>query len=311
MTIPRDLLDRRHFLAQSAAAAGAMLLSPQIQAAPKAAEANPIPICGFVKFVQQLSYSQLADQMAEMGFNGIEATARANGLFEPERAAEELPKLVDALKKNGLEVTILTTNVNRADEKSATLLKTAAALGVKRYRMQYYRYDLTKPVWPQLQELKSVVKDLAAMNAELGVTGLYQNHAGASYVGAPLWDLRELLDGISPSQVASAYDIRHATMEGGSTWLTSWNMIQPYLGAVFVKDFKWNGRRPEEVALGKGVIDPAFFAMLNVSKFAGPLSLHVEYLPKGNLAENLDALRTDIETLRKLLASTDTKPRSR
>ena len=45
--------------------------------------AEPAPskyrICAFEKFLQDLSYDELADTIAELGFVGIEATVRNKG----------------------------------------------------------------------------------------------------------------------------------------------------------------------------------------------------------------------------------------
>ena len=36
---------------------------------------------------------------------------------------------------------------------------------------------------------KPQLRDLAALNRELGLTALYQNHGGRSNVGGQIWDL--------------------------------------------------------------------------------------------------------------------------
>ena len=46
-----------------------------------------------------------------------------------------------------------------------------------------------------------------------------------------------------------------------------------------MKDFVWGeGPRPQNVPLGKGRVDANFFRMLADTNFAGPISLHEEYL---------------------------------
>ena len=55
--------------------------------------------------------------------------------------------------------------------------------------------------------------------------------------------------------------------------------------------------------LGTGQVDPKFFQMVRHSDFAGPISVHVEYLPQGSADENLAALKTDFATLRGWLES--------
>ena len=52
-------------------------------------------------------------------------------------------------------------------------------LKIPRYRMGFYRYDLKKPIIGQLAELKPVFQEIAAMNREVGIAGIYQNHCGA------------------------------------------------------------------------------------------------------------------------------------
>jgi len=261
-------------------------------------------ICAFIKFLQSLSYEQLAETIAELGFDGIEATVRDRGQVLPERVEEDLPKLVEALKKHNLEINVMASSVNSVDQPhTEKVLRTAAALGVKRYRMTYYRYDLNRPVPEQLAEFRPMVRDLAAMNRELGISAVYQNHAGARNVGATLWDLHSLIKDVPVEEIGVAFDIRHATVEAGLSWPVLFNLARPHLGAVYVKDFRWNGRKPENAPLGQGQVDPKFISILKQSKFLGPISLHVEYLQRAGVEPNVVALKDDLATLRSWLAA--------
>jgi sugar phosphate isomerase/epimerase len=273
----------------------------RITAAEPSAAANKI--CAFVKFVQSLSYNELAERIAEMGFDGIEATIRDKGQILPEQVPDELPKLVEAMKHHGLEINVMASSVNRVDQPhTESVLRTAASLGIKRYRMEYYRYDLQRPVTEQLVKLRPVLQDLAAMNRELGIAGVYQNHSGAYAVGATIWDLHELFRDYSTDEFGIAFDIRHATVEAGLSWPVLFNVATPHLGAVYVKDFVWRGTKPQNVPLGSGRIDKRFFTQLRKTDFAGPISLHVEYLPKAGVPENLAAMKNDLATLKNWLA---------
>src|SRR5690606_1810479 len=110
-----------------------------------------------------------------------------------------------------LEITILTTEVNRADDSTnEKLLAVAAKLGVKRYRLGWFKYDDNRPIPTQLADCRQKLLGLAALNRELGLTGLWQNHCGAEYVGATIWDLHQILHDVPKEEVASAFDIRHA-----------------------------------------------------------------------------------------------------
>ena len=299
--------DRRSFLTQAVTAslAGSCLgHSAAISDGRKRKKKTPAdrPIGAFVKFIQELSYTELAETIERLGFQGIEATVRPGGHVLPERVEDDLPRLVEALDARGLKVLVMASNVNDAtDPLSQKVLKTASELGIQRYRMAYYRYDLAKPVLPQLDNLKSSLRDLAVLNQELGLTAVYQNHSGASNVGASIWDLMRLLEPISKDQIGVAFDIRHATVEGGLAWPVSWNLVQSHLQAVYVKDFVWEGRKPRNVPLGTGQVDPRFFPMMSQIDSEIPVSLHIEYLGKAGLQPNIAALQTDLQKLRKLM----------
>jgi sugar phosphate isomerase/epimerase len=261
-------------------------------------------ICAFIKFLQSLSYEQLAETIAKLGFDGIEATVRDRGHVLPERVEEDLPKLVEALRKHNLEITVMASSVNSVDQPhTEKVLRTAASLGVKRYRMAYYRYDLNRPVFEQLDEIRPVLKELVALNRELGISAVYQNHAGARYVGATLWDLYHLIKDYPVEDVGVAFDIRHATASAGVAWPVVFNLMRPHFGAVYVKDFRWSERKMENVPLGEGVVDEKFFSQLKRSQYSGPISLHVEYLQQAGLEPNVAGLKNDLATLRARLAA--------
>lgn len=290
--------DRRAFLGGVAAGtAGALLASPTAQAASGPAQARP-PVCAFIKFLQSLSYDEMARRVAEIGFDGIESTVRRKGHVLPERVKEDLPRQLEAVRKHGLDITIMTTDVVRVDDPyTEDVLRTGASLGLKRYRMGFYRYDPERSVMRQLDEIRPQIRDLAALNRELGLTAVYQNHCGANFVGAPIWDIRYLLEGVSVDEVGIAFDIRHATIEGGLSWPLEYDVMKPHLGAVFVKDFRWVGEKPEHVPLGEGRVDKEFLSAHLASGIACPISLHVEYLKKGSADENTAALARDYKTL--------------
>jgi len=299
---------RRRFLAQGSATAAALVASPasMISAAPKKKRAR-YKIIGFSKPFQKLSFDDTADVTAEIGWDGIECPVRPKGQIEPERAGDELPKLVEALKKRGLEIGVMTTRIHAADQPhTESLLRTAARLGIKRYRMDYWKYDRSRPVQAQLNEIRPKLRELAALNREIGIQGCYQNHSGRAYVGAPVWDLYELIKDLDPKRLAMCFDIGHATAEGGYAWETHAQLMLPRAGAVYVKDFIWTktekrGWRASWRQLGQGMVDKAFFKMLKKSSFDGPISQHHEY-DHGEGQKMIRLMREDLGVLRRWLA---------
>jgi sugar phosphate isomerase/epimerase len=291
-------MNRRQF--NIATAALAALAARPVNSLASLNDVKSFKYCAFVKFLLSLNYDELADAIADAGFDGIEVTARhQDSYIHPKRAADELPKLKEALDRRGLEITILTSDILRADDKDAeSLLRTAAKLGIKRYRLGFHRYDLAKPIPPQLAALVPVFRDLAAMNREIGIAALYQNHCGADMVGATMWDLYSLIKDYPLDEIGCVFDIRHATVEGGEAWPAYLNLITPHLGAVSVKDFRWRGRKSQHVPLGEGQVNPKFFTMLQATNFDGPITVHVEYLTKADAKENVAALKRDLTTLK-------------
>jgi sugar phosphate isomerase/epimerase len=294
-------INRRHFLG-GAIAAGVVATTSRCFAATPSTAAPRNQFCVFIKYLQPLSYDELADSVAELGFDGIEATVRKDGYIEPAQAADELPKLAEVLRQRGLAITMLTTDLLRADDPHARpVLKTAADLGISMYRLGFYQYDLAQPVMPQLAAIGPQIAGIAALNRELSVQGLYQNHSGAEMVGATVWDIYSLIKDLPPQQLDLAFDVRHATIEAGLAWPAVYNAMRPRIAAVYVKDFNWKGRRVEHVPLGQGQVDRRFFGMLRRDNFGGPISLHVEYARNAGPRGNLAALRRDFATLKSWL----------
>jgi len=269
---------RRSFLQNASLLAGSLATTGISTAS--AAEPRANKLCFFTKHLQGLSFDDIASLAVEMGVDGVESPIRPKGHIEPEKVVDELPKYVEALKKQNLELTIMTSGINEvsAEQNTEVVLRTAAKLGVKRFRMNYYKYDLAKPIWPQLQEVKPKLKDLIQLCQEVGIQPLFQNHSGKDYFGAPIWDIYSLMQDYTPEQFSFCYDIFHATVEGGLQWPLSAALTSDRWGAIYFKDFKWEGRKAEGCPLGQGQVNPDFAKLLKKNNYTGPISLHVEYL---------------------------------
>jgi len=229
----RDQLLRRKFIKQLASAG---LVSSAIALDVTAAKQR-LPqkkkkvqaICVFSKHLQFLDYPEMADTAAEIGFQGVDLTVRPGGHVLPENVEVDLPKAVEEVRKAGLEVPMITTAIRDADDPlTKPVLEAAAGLGIRHYRMGYYKYDPKLGIIGSLEAHKSILSRLVDLNQSLNVVGNYQNHAGP-YVGAPVWDLYLLLKDLDPNWIGSQYDIRHATVEGGRSWGYGLELIQDWL----------------------------------------------------------------------------------
>jgi sugar phosphate isomerase/epimerase len=295
---------RRHFLKLSSAGLG---LAPFLREPLQAAAKRRFEYCTFTKPLQHLSYLEMAETIAGLGFDGIEGPVRPGGHVLPEKVEDDLPRMVEALKTNGLHLTLMTSAINEVSDEqhTETVLRTAAQLGVKRFRMGYYKYDLKKPIAPQLDEIRPKLKDLIALTNELGIKPVYQNHSGKNYFGGPIWDLAEVFDDYRPEEVGIAFDIGHATVEGAKAWPLNFARVQPYIDTIYVKEPAWQNNELSWGPVGEGAVDKAFFETLKASPFSGPVSLHVEYLGHKDpeiVPAVLKAIEKDFATLKSLLS---------
>ena len=325
---------RRDFLKNVAAAGAAVSLSSQGASASPPAKPR-IEVCYFSKHLQWLGWEQMAETAAELGFDGIDLTVREDGHVLPERVKEDLPKVATIVRKAGLDIPMITTDiVDIHSPHVEEIVRTASEVGIHRYRWNEFSWSDTKPVPDlsrfrpspgkhakllidvprRLSELKKRVAELAELNQKFNVCAMYHNHSGP-LVGAPVWDLWILLKGFDSRWVSSNFDIGHATVEGGlGGWVDSTRLMTPFIRGTAVKDFKWGKNAEGEweplwCPLGEGMVNfPAFLAMLKEGDFSGPIQLHSEYplggaengektltLPKSTV---LATIRKDLVTLK-------------
>jgi len=303
------MINRRKFVKTTALMAGAISAGLPNISISSPGKVNPVG--GFTKLYQKLSYEETARIASEIGWDCIECPVRPGGHVLPKRVEEDLPRMVEALKTYNLSLEVMATSIHNPDEKyTENILKTASALGIKYYRMGWWNYDFSKSIESQLINFKSQLRELADLNKKYKIFGVYQNHSGDDSVGAPVWDIYELLDGIDTEYTGIHFDIGHATVEGGYSWPIQFHRMKSYIKAVIVKDFKWiykDGKNPEVgwCPIGKGSINPVFFKMLREIDYHGPVTMHHEYEVEGSGKEKLNnliqAMKSDTIMLRKWL----------
>ena len=294
---------RRQFLATAASLTVSPVLAGTV-------EKKKFTLSAFTKHLQGLSFAQIAELAAEAGLDGIEAPVRPGGHVEPARVEEDLPKLVEALKQRNLELTILTSGVNQvsAEQRTEVVLRTAKALGIQRFRMHYFQYDLKKSILPQIEEWRLKIRDLVQLCDEIGIQPLLQNHSGRDYFGAPIWDAYSVMKDFKPQQFGFAIDSYHTTAEGGTSWPLELALVGAHIQALYLKDLKWVAPgKSESVPLGTGLVSKEFAATILAQGFTGPVSLHTEYMTgdaKDPVFQKacLEAFKRDLKVVREWLA---------
>lgn len=299
-------MQRREFLALPIAAIAAPPESPAAKIYDK--------ICLFTDHLDDhFDVAEVARMVKELGLGGPDLTVRPGGVVKPGRAAEDLPRAAAVFKENGLTIPMITTAVrSAADPAAQALLKTAAALGIRYFKLGYYEYAELSRWRDTLQTTRREVQSLARLAKELGMRGGFHNHSGS--LGGPLWDAWEVLDGADPAAIGHYFDPAQATIEGGRlAWRLGFQRSAPRLFMLAIKDFVWEKAsgsrwRTRWVPLGEGMVDwPEFFRMLRQVNFPGPISLHIEYDPGGvtktqRYDRSLEAAARDLKFLKQRIA---------
>lgn len=280
----KNSISRRKFTKVAAAALGTLPLmgfeSEVYKAIPKSK--NGINVHLFSKHLQFLDYNEMSEAAAEMGFDGLDLTVRRKGHVLPERVRDDLPKAVAAMKKYGIAPQLMTTNVWDAnDTVQKIVLETASNLNFKQYRTDWLKYPENRTIAESQVIYGQQAVALETLNEKLGLIGSYQNHAG-NHVGAPIWDLSPILEATTNQYMGCQYDIRHAVVEGGSSWELGLRLIKPFIKSIVIKDFKWAivaGKwKPVNTPLGEGMVDfDHYFSLLKKHQINVPISLHLEY----------------------------------
>jgi sugar phosphate isomerase/epimerase len=309
---------RRAVLQSGAAVLLAGTKAPPLPAASHSERAK-LKVAIFSKHLQFLQGNELVQAAADMGFDGIDITVRKGGHVDPSRVKQDLPGLVATIRQHGLEVPMITTDIADSETPYAEdILQCMSELNIRRYRWGGFKYAAGVAIAAQIEGLRPRVAKLAALNAKYRVGAMYHTHSGFDLVGAPIWDLHILLNGLDPTAVGVNYDIGHATVEGGfGGWIESLRVTGPYLQGVAIKDFLWEKNahsqwRPAWKPLGTGMVDFAkFFQLLADAEFSGPVQLHFEYPLQGadeghktvaNPKEVFNTMARDLKQLRSYLA---------
>jgi sugar phosphate isomerase/epimerase len=197
------------------------------------------PVCIFSKHLQWLDFDDMGAFLGDLGYGGVDLTVRRGGHVAPDAVPALLPKAVRTLRKYGVEVPMMATNINDPDDPlTEEILRVASGEGIRFYRMQYYKYPKEKNILEALEGFRTKMHRLAELNAKYNIHGAYQNHSG-NYVGASVWDAWYMLRGLDPRYSGMQFDIRHAVVEGGYSWNVDMQLVRDFIRCTAVKDFIW------------------------------------------------------------------------
>lgn len=267
----------------------------------------------------------LAEAAIEMTCGGFQPTVQTfPGHIDPARVTTELPAFVAVMKKHGLRVKqVRGGNQTAVDADVERLVGAMGDSGVTHYWIGTDRYDLAKPLLPQLDGIRAKVEKFVKLNEKHGTTLMYHTRAGANSVGAVVWDLLDVMKHFDPRHVGFHWDTGHMALHG-PMWETLLRAAGPYVVAMSWKDRTWQRSEGANASwqspmtpMGTGLVDARQYAIaMRDIGFDGPMELQVEY-PLGGAeagretitlprAEVLAAMRRDVDVIRTAFARSGT-----
>lgn len=192
-----ETFSRRRFLAVGQLP-GAGWLQPPRERTDRAFRGT---LCFFSKHLAENDWERLAENVKSLGFDGIDLTVRPGGHVLPEKVETDLPRATAAIRAAGLKLPMITTVLLSGSEPTARpILSTAGNLKIPYLKPGYYKYKFAD-IRAELREAGAQFESLVSLAKECGVQVGYQNHA--RYVGGPVWDMVQIIDGLDPKWVGS------------------------------------------------------------------------------------------------------------
>jgi len=240
----------------------------------------------FTKIFPKDNLQELAQRVKKMGFQGIEYPFRADYQVEMEKAPQDLPLLVEAMKSEDIEITVATANFHEnSSSKVEAFYEAVGVAGIPFIRPDYYDSG-GLDYWSQLQAARKKLESLAKLSAKYGPKTLLHNHRG-SLLTCSCLGARMLADTCSPKNVGIYIDFAHLSLNGEPPEMAL-GICSEYLSLVGVKANHYvAGERSENgdlqykvefVPLKDGITDwTQAIGLLKKIKYTGPYVFHAEY----------------------------------
>jgi L-ribulose-5-phosphate 3-epimerase len=261
-------------------------------------------VCLFSQHLIKVEYTELGMILKDLGFDGCNLAVMPGSHIPPEKANSDLMRAIEAVSGVGLEVPLLSTSANSANDMAARqVMAIAGFMQVPLIRAGTWRYG-NGDAEARLAEVQREMLSFASIARAYNLGLCLQNLAG-DYVGAAVWDYNWMLRGVDPRIVGYDFDPGTATQAMGPDGAaTGMRAAMSRLKAVTVSDATWSkdgGQwKVTPCPLGEGSVDwTRFFGTLAKAKFNGPLTIEMRYQPK----DELGSIRKDLDFVRKQIAA--------
>ncbi|MEU9469374.1 sugar phosphate isomerase/epimerase [Streptomyces avermitilis] len=255
---------------------------------------------------------ELAARLAQAGADGADLLVRDGQTVTP-GTAWRTAETARALRGNGLELGLVSTDLTSADSEAERVIGHCAEAGVPLLRVGFYRYEAGADFAAVLDRARRDLAGLAELAGRHGVRLVLALHHGTLHPSAA--HAVRLLAG--RDDVLVHPDPGNQAKEGSEDWRLSLDTLGGLdrIGCVGVKNAVWEPGethgswhcRWQPLADGGVVPWPTILPGLAGLGYTGPLSLHVHYPADNPFA----AVRRDLGYLRGLRSEPRITPLAR
>ena len=269
------------------------------------------------KPLENLSYPELADTVAELGMDGVDLTVRSPGHVLPERVKTDLPRAAEAIRSRGLEIGWLTTAIDSAESPHAEeIIATAAGLGIRQIKLGYYRYAGFGEMRHQIAEVRERLRGIEALCQKYRMQAGVHAHDGPT-LSATTHVVALLLEGFDPAALCYYPDLGHIGIEGSfGGWIHGLDLLSDRIAMLALENLaqfrdgdpetratRW---RAKVVPFDQGFIPfPEAFRYLKQIGYTGYASFQAEYRGENSFkdmgqAELLAQVSQDLQYTKRL-----------
>ncbi len=291
---------RRQFLAAACTAPAAAQTAAQ---SPSLASPRPL-ICLFSQVLIKVEYADLGEILRSLGFEACDLSVSEAGHVRPEMASLDLVRAVESLRGAGVDVPVITTDLTSPQDPGIRdVLGIGSIIQLSLFRPGLWAYPKLDAVARLLQWRRDVA-GLASLARSTGMCLSVPNRIGEG-PGTAIEEMDLTIRLLEPRAVGYDFDPASAVVSAGpDRWMNALRTALPRLKSVTVRDVEWKtsggSRETLPCPLGQGIVDwAAFFGVLARAKFAGPISLRVDYKP----ADDVGAIQSDAAFLRKAVSA--------
>jgi sugar phosphate isomerase/epimerase len=278
----------------------------------------------FSKNIDSLPNDEAGRQLKQMGFDGMDVTVRRSsgqlpaGRVLPEKVRKDLPALARSFREYGLEIPMISSGIQAAEDPFAEdVFKAAADVGASTIRLALWPYRGFGTFVSEMAAVAVRIDGIEKLAKSAHVRAVIHVHSGECMSSNPfmVWNWIKDRD---PEAIGAYVDLEHITLETAPASRTmAFELLGRRINVIAVKDFAWEVQDrgplstkivPRHVPIGQGVVPwKQVFDHLSRLGTNPIVSVHSEYLSSSwrilSVPELISQTTEDVRYLRSIMTS--------